>query len=1847
MKELLYGCNMGKNDTITNPCSYLESMADSPIKQTFVNMSVSELEKLAHAFKTELIQKQANSEITEEYSISSTSMEAFNNIVRFLGNATIKDAKTIQQNETDLSTRFSNYLSKYYTDGIYQNDILDMMTAICYFNKDVVDYLGKDAINNVFGLDVDGKNVNNPNYVYKIFQNFLKESVETIQDTIAEYIGEYLDNMTPVLQDNSITYTDVLDTITTTYLNLKDNSARNSFIQENCFVYNTNDSNYGKPLSTADFNSIPNSQHYIDISDALLQSVLSLDKREKFEVCYNQICNTQSDNETYNDSDFNMQIPNTNFRFSFGFIKMSKLDPKYTGDSTLNDVLKAIKSKNANAVDSTIDILNKSQKIDILKNDVFLKEFIWIFIINFIQNGNFNTIFDTTKTSVNLDDFKPIIQAAYPQAQYIQYIDTEDENITGPNINVMKKLKDQFTFSPNKPNFQLVIVEKSDPQKIAATDKDFYAGAFDIILRTKNGVDDIIYTHDITICSYERNTRNVVDIANPNNTNIKVVGINTISKLFVDEFAKQHPNIDVSEMINFLEIEVPGIANDIQVNNDISDILTGYLEDPAVIAKFYPLFEYLMINNITGEEITPTSEDYTFHGYSIVTDFDTLIYELYTSLKSFAANRLSSFPELKAYHERIESTIQLLINISSNNDPTFVSLETNMAAYIATFILKEMIFIIPGITRDNKLKNLPSDFEVSMVDDREHLVFIDTNVLINQKTYDSIIGPNGIAAALDKDELAASVFGAEPPIQTFFKKCFTSSKDAIADSPNSYYFASCFLYKEFNIFLRSTLLSELQEYIFVRMFKDCGVMSTFPRNTTSDNSFTDNINTVYKTYIDTNPVTSLGSDLIYSYLYANVYHARTANQSDIIAYYYGDDIISNGYGKKSYQIQEIYLFLDLYIKVRNIYYKVWLNKSFINEDEYPAYEKFMISAFAIEKFLDEKIENIHNPDFFDETDVKNFLISYGLKELTEKKQFVGQFDMQLNIVKNFNKLVRNKGSRKIVSILNEILDSEAYDIDVKKYLLLRTFKKNELTDGEYKFLELNYDSANMFLDIMQNIDSAVQYGIFVEDDPYWKSDVVTQKDLENIGLNTEISKYIGLSIRDNIATSYIITRYILSIMTLLDESLQNIPRTAQSRYEKNNSGAYVDADAVSAYNLLDKFAFQLDTDDASLEINITLREIIANIRFLFTMYKKVNDLLISSNNRRDGDYDNFYIGYPFALSLTKNYIIQKGNSDTKYDVYNAEHSIPLQRNENYEQYITIGNNVTSTIFKNGFNIRADYKNFELRRANAKSTVIKLYYNNKVVNGVEFSLAPKTFDGQSYYAFTSDYGSTIIGTVGKTYYFAADKTRYTILDDYSWSDCFLINNNDASGTTKTSIKAINVFFGVDRIKMQSIPLEGDYNGADIENTKVFKFLYNNFFGYKEKEDAGSFYDPLGTIDPKNPGNDIVNNDSVKKEFIKKFFMRNIKYFTDNADNFAFRDMGYIHCNEVDNSDAYNASYSQLGNIASKGHLFKTLDTTLDTKIFQSLGASISSFNTLINNTSNFSQISSKETFRAVLEGLNPMLSDREDLWFEYLSMIPRTEAEIEIKPQINNVEGSLNTEYVFANLINTALEFPILYYNGMFSSARYNPLVLKNKTSKDLADAIIEDFYTVEQDPMELLTVQTSNSELASFLTDKIDVLDLKITQPYTNINGSTDVNRITINGINKTFLSDLRNNRISRATNALDIISNKLITLIDTFRGIFSNQEYAAINMTLSENETRLKDYVSDAVSFFISYTTRLYKTSILRAYDTKDESLKIVEDLKVYGRQMFTDAYSIGEALEVSISDEPKSDQDKSESDQ
>jgi hypothetical protein len=274
------------------------------------------------------------------------------------------------------------------------------------------------------------------------------------------------------------------------------------------------------------------------------------------------------------------------------------------------------------------------------------------------------------------------------------------------------------------------------------------------------------------------------------------------------------------------------------------------------------------------------------------------------------------------------------------------------------------------------------------------------------------------------------------------------------------------LYKELNPTLREELLWDPQDFVMARIILQNLKEEIFQANRLGV-SFSLDINDVFRNYIERDRLFLLDQSFFrYRYFYGNIAEARRANESDIIGYYIGDSTENsdflNNYGQFEFQRNEIANFLDIYKVTRDYYYKVLLNKSFIAEDEYKLYEKLFISFFAIERFLNSKIDNIRNIDFFNSRDIFNFLESYGLGVLNSFNFFLNSKDYKLNIIRYFNELVRLKGSKDVISILLKIFDIQDTDIDIKKFFLLDNVEKGSPTEISFKIERIFESSTNKF-----------------------------------------------------------------------------------------------------------------------------------------------------------------------------------------------------------------------------------------------------------------------------------------------------------------------------------------------------------------------------------------------------------------------------------------------------------------------------------------------------------------------------------------------------------------------------------------------------------------------------------------------------------------------------------------------------------------------------------------------------------------------------------------------------------------
>jgi len=352
----------------------------------------------------------------------------------------------------------------------------------------------------------------------------------------------------------------------------------------------------------------------------------------------------------------------------------------------------------------------------------------------------------------------------------------------------------------------------------------------------------------------------------------------------------------------------------------------------------------------------------------------------------------------------------------------------NISEIARIFYLKDTIleYIYTSVSESEKLA--ASQIEITQMQSQNQLIFIDLKGVDFSKS--------------EKLSLARSEFGL--PLLGNFEVAGGGEESGEQQSFTvTNRLTYTILYKELNSSLRGSCLSDVQEYVFARLLSSYDYDEAYflASNTTTGISYLELTEVLYKNYKEINEVFKVDESFSrYGYFKGNAYFARISNESDLIGYYVGDNTpassFTNGYGYFDYQKFEIQNFLEIYKETRDYYYRVLLNKSFIHDDSYSLFEKMFIGWVAIERFISSKISNLKNPDLFNSEDIFNFLESYGLGVLNSFSFFLGSKDFKINIIKNFNKLIKLKGSKDVINLLGTIFDTGDTVVDINKFLLV-------------------------------------------------------------------------------------------------------------------------------------------------------------------------------------------------------------------------------------------------------------------------------------------------------------------------------------------------------------------------------------------------------------------------------------------------------------------------------------------------------------------------------------------------------------------------------------------------------------------------------------------------------------------------------------------------------------------------------------------------------------------------------------------------------------------------------------------
>lgn len=280
----------------------------------------------------------------------------------------------------------------------------------------------------------------------------------------------------------------------------------------------------------------------------------------------------------------------------------------------------------------------------------------------------------------------------------------------------------------------------------------------------------------------------------------------------------------------------------------------------------------------------------------------------------------------------------------------------------------------------------------------------------------------------------------------------------------------------------------------------------------------------------------ISTNKLFCYQYGNPFTARNAAESEIMLYYYGDNYISNSFGKYKYQQKEIQQFLYNYQTCRDAYFHTLRNDAFITDEKYRVYERFFLICWAIQNTIDERADNMADIDAYDYDDVVNFFKSYGMYDIAATinlDNYEQSEEVAKRLLKRYTELVSKKGSRAIYDVLAEI-----FSVNSKVLKFYGVY----LTGDQLK--QIPDDSDNLYEGLKNAASVNLSQFKDGQDDILWKVD---SDDL--VGKNTTFvpTKYLKVSYDHEISVEYVLLRCLIGLVdnkTISGDVDTNIPGKA-------------------------------------------------------------------------------------------------------------------------------------------------------------------------------------------------------------------------------------------------------------------------------------------------------------------------------------------------------------------------------------------------------------------------------------------------------------------------------------------------------------------------------------------------------------------------------------------------------------------------------------------------------------------------------------------------------------------------------
>jgi hypothetical protein len=1192
--------------------------------------------------------------------------------------------------------------------------------------------------------------------------------------------------------------------------------------------------------------------------------------------------------------------------------------------------------------------------------------------------------------------------------------------------------------------------------------------------------------------------------------------------------------------------------------------------------------------------------------------FEELFVKLYSNLYGFLQN--ISYTENSSTSNYI-TYLSYFYNSDQGKGALSLNLNNDIRSAAQMYYLKDFIQEIYYLSTDETEKRSASIDQQSSAERGDQLVFIDVKGV--SFSGDNLVTAREYFPSVSNSTVTARNYRGAPG-----RVVGGSEIDDTSGAPLKLTYV--LLYKELSPVYRYYTLAEVQEFIFARMIQQIGKDALFISNSGSSNTFSLSANAIYRSFQERalSPFVLYDAYYTYRYFYGNSYKARVAEDSEIIGYFIGDNTrlsaFTRNYGAKRYQKEEIYKFLDIYKLTRDYFYKVLRNNSFIFDDAHSLYEKLFISFFAIERFLNSKIENIHDLDYYNSQDIENFLESYGLGIINQFKFLIDGEDYKINIVKNFAELTRKKGSKDVIETLLRVFQLEDREIDIKKFLLVDNINLVAAESTYNVALVLDEDNK---LNVTVGTGSPVVVGenIAVEDLTFSEilEEVIDPFNPTNVFMTiADTDKYVDLreAVRDYFSqrVSLVLNENIdapttNTVLLLYKKNLTLFTRIVS--YNSTFDSLTTDFNIIPSnlgYEMYDASALNSNPEsepiDTSLQFNDTGALVSETITITVSSIDSV--LLAEYAGKRTKLFRIDGTSKSFAEILNDLDIVKTSVEDYPYTLRISSGSSPISASELISSQIEIQEGSFSVILKkrdlwivynNEFDllVKTDVKVGEESLKFVEVAYESENGSKEIFNNLQSGVAYSSFIASDPYwdeeEVTQPQLLSLQLNTAETKYLSLvlrDNTykkfavaRYLISSIEHFESKLTVAGNPILNNTK--LDSGDSLFGEISI--------GDY-------FKIIKTLFKSIIRLYEAKIGNNIQVGTGSGDQLYYGiRDLGTEGEAEWNELKAYIETIISGVdaSDSDDNFfKLEKLKSDATTEwIDFFNVYERGTDWV-NYTSQGGNDNNLNTSFREVLFDN-ETSLARLNAAGDQLRNSVFTSHKTSFGRnlvqsyrdsgdyvidMIENLNFILSTgSNEVWLNFLSKYFRGKEIVDQDTFIQQLfSRTVNTTEMYDKLISSLMKLPIDFFDGLLTSELEIDQYQAPEFVK-LVERVFEAAYLTETDPLTVVVDELPQS-VRDLIPDAISYLESSSNIPIDSNELNLEINALT----------------------------QTLVSLVNTMKLLFGSQEYVDFAFSLKSEETATLDFLTTSVSLLLSYTTELYQIEFKRVYDTLSESFPV-----------------------------------------